>query len=116
MEHDETYEDTWEAKEKEWLPYVKNDVLSTAFCYVRYTMGMEELTISGMKNSLTLPSSANKNFNSLRDDNDEPNHTYTDPYMGNLVRQSMKGGKCNVLINIIYLKLQMKCLILFQKN
>ena len=42
LEHDETYEDTWEAKENDWLPYVKNDVLSTAFSYARYTMGMEE--------------------------------------------------------------------------
>ena len=44
IEHDDIYEDTWEAKENEWLPYVKNDVLSIAFCYARYTMGMEELT------------------------------------------------------------------------
>ena len=49
IEHDEIYEDIREAKEKEWLPYVKNDVLSTAFCYARYTMGMEELTNFGMK-------------------------------------------------------------------
>ena len=33
MEHGEFHEDTWEAKESEWLPYVKNDVLSTVFCY-----------------------------------------------------------------------------------
>ena len=46
--------------ENEWLPYVKNDLLSTAFCYARYTMGMEELTGFVMKNSLTLPSLANK--------------------------------------------------------
>ena len=44
MELDEIYEDTWEAKENEWLSFVKNDVLSTAFCYARYIMGMEELT------------------------------------------------------------------------
>ena len=31
-------------------------------------MGMEELTGFGMKNSLTLPSLANKFFNSLRDE------------------------------------------------
>ena len=49
------YEDTWEARENEWLPHVKNDVLSTAFCYARYTMGMEDLTRFGMKNSSTLP-------------------------------------------------------------
>ena len=70
LEHDEIYEDTWQAKENEWLPYVKNDVLYTAFCYARYTMGMEELPNFVMKNSLTLPSSANKYFKSLRDEND----------------------------------------------
>ena len=95
LEHDEIYEDTWEAKENEWLPYVKNDVLSTAFCYARYTMGMEELTEFGMKNSLTLPSLANKCFNSLRNENDEPIYTYTDPFMRNFVRKATKGGRCN---------------------
>ena len=95
MEHDEIYEDTWEAKENEWLPYVKNDVLSTAFCYARYTMWMEELTNFGMKNSLTLPSLANKYFNSLGDENDEPIYIYTDPFMRNFVRKAIKGGRCS---------------------
>ena len=95
LEHGEIYEDTWEAKDNDWLPYVKNDVLSTAFCYARYTMGMEELTGFGMKNSLTLPSLANKYFNSLRDENDEPIYTYSDPFMRNFVRKSIKGGRCN---------------------
>ena len=95
LEHDEIYEDTCEAKENEWLPYVKNDVLSTAFCYAKYTMGMEELTEFGMKNSLTLPSLANKYFNSLRDENDELVYTYTDPFMRNFVRKAIKGGRCN---------------------
>ena len=58
MEHNESYEDTWEARENVWLLYVKNDVLLTAFCYARYTMGMEELNGFGMKNSSTLPSLA----------------------------------------------------------
>ena len=95
LEHDEIYEDTWEEKENEWLPYVKNDVLSTAFCYARYTMGMEELTEFGMKNSLTLPSLSNKYFNSLRDENHEPIYTYTNPFMRNFVRKAIKGGRCN---------------------
>ena len=74
---------------------VKNDVLSTAFCYARYTMGMEELTGFGMKNSLTLPSLANKYFNSLRVENDEPIYTYTDPFTRNFVSKAIKGGRCN---------------------
>ena len=97
LEHDEIYEDTWEAEENEWLPYVKNDVLSTAFCYARYTIGMEELTGFGMKNSSTLPSLANKYLNSLRDENDEPIYTYTDPFMRNFVRKTIKGGRCNAV-------------------
>ena len=44
IEHDEIFEDLWEARENEWLPLVKNEVLSTAFCYARYTMKMEEST------------------------------------------------------------------------
>ena len=95
MQHDENYEDTWDARENEWLPYVKNDVISTAFCYTRYTMGMEELTEFGMKNSLTLPSLANKYFNSLRDENHEPIYTYYDPFMRNFVRKAIKGGRLN---------------------
>ena len=95
LENDEIYENTWEEKKNEWLPYVKNDGLSTAFCYARYTMGMEKLTELGMKNSLTLPSLANKYFNSLRDENDEPIYTYTDPFMRNYVRKATKGGRCN---------------------
>ena len=87
--------DLLEARENEWLPYVKNDVLSTAFCYARYTMCMEELTGFGMKNRLTLPSLANKYFNSLRDENDEPIYTYTDPFMRNFVRKAIKGGRYN---------------------
>ena len=95
LEHDDIYEDTFEAKENEWLPYVKNDVLSTAFCYAKYTVGKEELTNFGMKNSLTLPSLANKYFNSLKHENDEPIYTYTDPFMRNFVRKAIKGGRCN---------------------
>ena len=58
-------------------------------------MGMEELTGFGIKNSLTLPALANKSFNSLRDENDEPIYTYTDPFMRNFVRKAIKGGRCN---------------------
>ena len=97
LEHDEIYKVTCEEKENEWLPYVKNDVLSTAFCYARYTMGMEEVTGFGMKNSLTLPALANKYFNSLRDENDEPIYAYTDPFMRNFVPKAIKGGRYNAL-------------------
>ena len=50
-----------------------------------------------MKNVLTLPSLANKYFNSLRDENDELIYTYTDPFMRHFVRKSIKGGLCSAL-------------------
>ena len=86
MDHDEIYEDTRKDKEHEWLPYLKNDVMSTAFSYARYAKDLEELTGFGMKNSLILPSLAKKHFNSLRDENDEPIYTYNDEYMRYFVR------------------------------
>ena len=95
LENDEIYEDTWEVKENEWLPYVKNDVFSTALCYARYTMAMEDLTNFGMKDFSTLPSLPNKSFNCLRDESNEPIYNYTDPFMRNYVRQSMKGCRRN---------------------
>ena len=95
LEDDEIYEDTWKEKENDWLPCIKNDELSTAFCFARYTMGMEELTGFGKKNSLALPSLPNKYFNSLRDQDDEAIYTYNDPFMRNFVRKAIKGGRCN---------------------
>ena len=94
MEYDEIFEDTWEAKANEWLPYVKNDVISIVSCYIRYTMGMEELKNFGIKNSLTLPSLAKKHFISLRDEKDELIYTFTDTFMKIFLRQSIKGGRC----------------------
>ena len=78
LEHDEILEDNWEEKENDWIPYLKNGVIPTAFFYARYTKGIEELTGFGMKNFLTLPSLANNYFNSFRDENDEPIYTYND--------------------------------------
>ena len=91
MEHDEI----WEASEHDWLPYAKNDVISTAFYYARYTLGLEEVTNFVMKNGLTLPSLANKHFESLGGENDECVHTYTDPFLRNFLCNAIKGGRCN---------------------
>ena len=95
LELDEIYEDTCETREHERLLYVKNDVLSIAFCYARYTMRMEELTNFGMQYRLTLPSLAKLFFSSSRDENDEPIYTYTNSFMRNFVSRSIKGGSCN---------------------
>ena len=81
-------------KENEWLPYLKSDFLSTVSSYARYSKGMEQIPGFGMKNSLTLPSLANKYFNRLSDENDEPIYTHNDEYMHHFVRKSIKGGRC----------------------
>ena len=116
LEYDEIYEDTWEVRENEWLPYVKDDVLSTAVCYARYTMSMEELTGFVMQNSLTLPSLANKHFNSLTDENDEPVYTHTHPFKKKVFVIQIRAVNARLLTNIIMLKLVIRFLILFQEN
>ena len=58
---------------------------------------MEALTGFGMKNSLTLPSLANKCFNRLGDENDERIYTYNNEFMRHFVRQSIKSGRCAAL-------------------
>ena len=97
LEHNEIFADNWEVKENEWLPYLKNYVLSTAFSYASYSKGMEELTGFGMKNTLTLPSLANKYFSSLRGESDEPIYTYNDDFMRHFVRHNIKGGRFSAL-------------------
>ena len=116
MEHNENFEDTWEAKEIEWLSYVKNDVLSTAFCYARNTIVMENLIRFGMKNSITLPSSAIRFFSSLRDENDETIYTYTEPFMRKSVRKTLREDDAQLHIIIINLSFLMLSSILFQLN
>ena len=63
-------------------------MLSAAFSYARYAKGMEEKTGFGLKNGLTLPSLADKYFNSFRDENDEPIYTDNDKFMRHFVRES----------------------------
>ena len=93
MKHDDVHEDTWRNKKSEWLDYVKNDVLCTAFSYARYCKNMEDITKFSMKDSLSLPGLGWKYFNSLRTSEDEAIYTYNDKYMRWFVRQSIKGGR-----------------------
>ena len=88
------FKDNREGKENWWLPYLKNDALSTAFSYATYSKRMESLNGFGMKNSTILPSVANKYFKSLKDGNKEPIYTYNDEYTRHFVLQSIKGGRC----------------------
>ena len=93
MKHEDVYADTWRDKKSEWLPYVKNDVLCTAFSYAKYCKAMEDITGFSMKDCLSLPGLGWKYFNSLRTEDDEPIYTYNDKYMRWFVRQSIKGGR-----------------------
>ena len=93
MDHDDIDEHNYKDKKDIWLPYVKNDVLCTAYSYARYIEDMKEITGFSMKDSLSLPGLGWKYFNSLRTEEDEPIYTYNDKYMRWFVRQSIKGGR-----------------------
>ena len=81
MNHDEVDGNNYKDKKDDWLPYVKNDILCTAFNYARYIKAMEEITGFSMKDCLSLPGLGWKNFISLRTGEHEPIYTYNDNYM-----------------------------------
>ena len=93
MDHNDIDEHNYKDKKDIWLPYVKNDVLCTAYSYARYIEDMKEITGYSMKDNLSLPGLGWKYFNSLRTEEDEPIYTYNDKYMRWFVRQSIKGGR-----------------------
>ena len=93
MNHDEKDGENYKDKINECLPYVKNDVLCTAFSYASYTKAMKELTGFGMKDCLSLPGLGLKLFTSLRTEEDEPIYTYNDKYMRWFVRQAAYGSR-----------------------
>ena len=115
MDQDEIYEDTWEEK-NEWLPYPKNDLLSTAFCYAKYSKSKHDITVFGIKSSSILRSLADKHFNSLRDENDEPIYTYNDEFMRYRVRKPKTEEDAQLWVNTINRLFLTKCLILFQQK
>ena len=109
MEHDEVDFNNYKDKKDEWLPYVKQDVLGTAFSYARYCKAMEEITGFSMKDCVSAPGIGWKYFKSMRDENDEPIYTYNDKYMRWFVRQRIKGGRvCAFIQNSIDQKIAMK--------
>ena len=94
IDHNEVDGDNCKDKTKnEWLLYVKNDVLCTAFSYARYIKPMEVKTGIAMKDCLSLPGLGLKNLNSLRTEEHEPIYTYNDKYMRWFVRQAAYGGR-----------------------
>ena len=120
MNHDDIDGDNYKDKKDIWLPYVKMDVLSTSYCYARYSKAMEEITGFSMKGCLSLPGLGFKYFNSFRTDQDEPIYTYNDKYIRWFVRQAAYGGTvcafnqyykskiCDDILNIISEELNVK--------
>ena len=90
MNHDDIDGNNYKDKKDVWLPYVKNDVLCTAYSYSRYIEAMKEITGFSMKDCFSLPGLGWKYFKSLRTEEDEPIYTYNDKYMRWFVRQSIK--------------------------
>ena len=64
MIHDEIDGKNYKDKKDKWLPYVKIELLCTAFWYSRYNKSMKELTGFSMKDCLSLPGLGFKHFNS----------------------------------------------------
>ena len=93
-----------ELKKDEWLPYVKNDVLCTAYSYARYIKAMEEITGFSMKDCLSLLGLGWKYFKSLRTEEDEPIYNYNDKYMRWFSRQSKKRGRVCAFQPTLYIK------------
>ena len=113
MNHDDIDGNKYKDKKDIWLPYVKMDVLSTSYCYARYSKAMQEITGFSKKDCLSLPGLGFIFFNSLRTDKDELIYTYKDKYMRHFVRQAAYGGRvcafnqyyksktCDDILNII---------------
>ena len=93
IDHNDIDGNNYKDKKDIWLPYVKNDVLCTAYSYSRYIGAMKEISGFSMKDSLSLPGLGWKYFNSLRTEDYEDIYTYNDKYMRWFVRQSIKGGR-----------------------
>ena len=107
MNHDDVDGDNYADKKDEWLGYVKQDVLCTAFSYARYCTGKEEITGLSMKDRLSALRLGWKYFNSSRKEEDEPIVTYNDNYTRRFIRQSKKGDVSVLLISISHQKIVM---------
>ena len=90
MNHDEIDYNNFKDKKDEWLDYVRQDALCTAFNYARLCKAMEEITGFSMKDCLSAPGLGWKYFISMRNENDEPIYTYNDKYLRVFVSPSIK--------------------------
>ena len=101
LDHEEVYEDNWEVKHNR-DPYLRMDVLSSAFIYARHSEYMQEMTGFGREDCLSLHSSGGsflmaKNTGS----GDERIYTQTDKFTRHFVHQSIKGGKVGAFNHLL---------------
>ena len=75
MNRDEIDYNNYKDKNDEWLDYVKQVALCTAFTYGRYCKAMEEINGFSIEDCLSLLGLGWKYFNSLRIEGDEPKYT-----------------------------------------
>ena len=101
MNDDEVDGYNYKDKNVEWLDYVRQDVLCTAFSYAGYCKAVAKFTGFLMKDFVSAPGLGWKYFNSLRTEEDEPMYTYDDKYMRWFVHQRIFGGRVSSLQSIL---------------
>ena len=79
-----------------WEPYLISDVLCLAFIYARHSMEMQTMSGFGIKDCLTEASLGWKCFGTYNKDREF--YTFTNKYVRDFIRKSIKGGRCGAFI------------------
>lgn len=90
--------DNYEEKIDEWLPYLKNDVLSLACCTMLYNEMMESLSGLNIQTSLSLPGLTYKAWMNKMNTKKEKIYASKDKYTRYFIRKSVKGGRVSANI------------------
>ena len=84
--HEGLYEDIPENLIEQWMPYVANEIIASAFVYAIYTMHIAKLTGVRMKEFLSLSVLRWIFFRSIRSKDGEPKYTHKDKSLRHFVR------------------------------
>jgi hypothetical protein len=103
LQHKDIFLSNFLEKESDWLPYLKNDILSLAACVTKFNKIMMELVKQNMQSCLTAPSLTFKGWfseiNEERSDNGVSQiHSHTDVFTRNFIRRAVKGGRVSANI------------------
>ena len=85
--------DNYKEKENEWLPYLKNDVLSLACCMMLYNEMMIDISNLNMQTSLSLPGLTFSSWMNKMNKKEEKIYSSADKYTRYFIRKSVKGGR-----------------------